>query len=233
MTLTNIAATSIPRFYKTSQECHFYTGPGEKFSFGRINFVAIRKQAYNGSASTSESHLKGSQSRLKVVRAGYKRNQMATSAQSIRFARSVLGEQRHVSAFFHSSHEEYSVLLPFITEGFERGEKAFHIVDPTLRQEHCRRLESAGVDVGAAAQNGQFELRNWADAYLRDGCFDQDKMLALIQEVLDGGVQQGYALTRLVAHMEWALEDRPGCNDLLEYETRLNYLLPRYKDPVI
>jgi len=58
------SATSIPRFYKTSQECHFYTGPGEKFSFGRINFVAIRKQAYNGSASTSESHLKGSQSRL-------------------------------------------------------------------------------------------------------------------------------------------------------------------------
>jgi len=29
--------------------------------------------------------------------------------------------------------------------------------------------------------------------------------------------------------MEWALEDRPGVDDLVEYETRLNYVLPRYR----
>jgi hypothetical protein len=81
------------------------------------------------------------------------------------------------------------VLLPFIKAGFEGGDKAFHIVDPQWREEHQRRLESAGIDVPAAEQNGQFELRHWADAYLRDGHFDQDKMLALIQEVLEGGRQ--------------------------------------------
>ncbi|HXN54272.1 MAG TPA: MEDS domain-containing protein [Candidatus Acidoferrum sp.] len=155
------------------------------------------------------------------------------SSQPIRLAGSALGARRHVCAFFHSPDEEYRVLLPFIKEGFERGEKAFHIVDPKLRAEHARRLASAGIDVEAAEKSGQFELRNWADAYLRDGHFDQDRMLALIEEVLDGGIQQGFALTRLVAHMEWALEDRPGVDDLVEYETRLNYLLPRYRDPVI
>jgi hypothetical protein len=154
-------------------------------------------------------------------------------SQPIRIAGSVLGAQRHVCAFFHSPDEEYRVLLPFIKEGFERGEKAFHIVDPNLRAEHALRLASAGIDVEAAEKRGQFELRNWADAYLRDGHFDQDRMLALIQEVLDGGIEQGFALTRLVAHMEWALEDRPGVDDLVEYETRLNYVLPRYKDPVV
>jgi hypothetical protein len=155
------------------------------------------------------------------------------SNQAIRFAGSVLGAQRHVCAFFHSPDEEYRVLLPFIKEGFECGEKVFHIVDPKLREEHTQRLASAGIDVAAAEQSGQFELRNWADAYLRDGHFDQNRMLALIQEVLEGGRQQGFPLTRLVAHMEWALEDRPGVDDLVEYETRLNYILPRYKDPVI
>jgi len=155
------------------------------------------------------------------------------SNQPIRFAGSVLGAQRHVCAFFHSSEEEYRVLLPFIKEGFECSEKAFHIVDPKLREEHLQRLASAGIDVVAAEQSGQFELRNWADAYLRDGHFDQNRMLALIEEVLEGGRQQGFLLTRLVAHMEWALEDRPGVDDLVEYETRLNYILPRYKDPVI
>lgn len=159
--------------------------------------------------------------------------ELLDNEQPIRFAGSALGTQRHVCAFFHNPDEEYRVLLPFIKEGFERGEKAFHIVDPTLREEHLGRLESAGIDVAAAEQSGQFDLRYWADAYLRDGHFDQDRMLALIQEVLEGGRQQGFPLTRLVAHMEWALEDRPGVDDLVEYETRLNYLLPRYPDPVI
>jgi hypothetical protein len=58
-------------------------------------------------------------------------------------------------------------------------------------------------------------------------------MLELIEDVLQAGPIEGYPLTRLVAHMDWALEDRPGVNDLVEYETRLNYVLPRYKDPVI
>jgi MEDS: MEthanogen/methylotroph, DcmR Sensory domain len=165
--------------------------------------------------------------------ASLRRGALRASEQPIRFAGSVLGAQRHVCAFFHSPDEEYRVLLPFIKEGFERGEKAFHIVDPKLREEHLRRLASAGIDVEAAEKHGQFELRHWADAYLRDGHFDQDRMLALIQEVLERGRQQGFPLTRLVAHMEWALEDRPGVDDLVEYETRLNYILPQYPDPVI
>ncbi|MFN2578168.1 MAG: MEDS domain-containing protein [Pyrinomonadaceae bacterium] len=163
--------------------------------------------------------------------ADFSRNE--SNEPPIRFAGSTLGAYRHICAFFHSADEEYRVLLPFIKEGFERGDKAFHIVDPQLRSDHIARLKSAGIDTDAAERDGQFQLRNWEDAYLRDGHFDQNKMLALIEAVLDEGELQGYPLTRLVAHMEWALEDRPGVNDLVEYETRLNYLLPRYKDPVI
>jgi hypothetical protein len=125
------------------------------------------------------------------------------------------------------------VLLPFIREGIDRGEKAFHIVDPRLVDDHRERLRTAGIDVEDATQRGQLVVKRWQDAYLREGHFDQDRMLALIEEVLAAGPQEGYSLTRLVAHMEWALEDFPGVNDLVEYETRLNFILPKYKDPVI
>ena len=57
-------------------------------------------------------------------------------------------------------------------------------------------------------------------------------MLALIEEVLQAGKAQGYPLTRLIANMEWALEDRPGVEDVVEYETRLNFVLPKYDDAV-
>jgi hypothetical protein len=33
--------------------------------------------------------------------------------------------------------------------------------------------------------------------------------------------------------MEWALVDLPGVDDLIEYETRVNYVVPKYEDAVI
>ena len=41
----------------------------------------------------------------------------------------------------------------------------------------------------------------------------------VIEEVLQNGKAPGYPLTRLIANMEWALEDRPGVDDIVEYET--------------
>ena len=153
--------------------------------------------------------------------------------EPIAFAGGVLTERRHVCAFFDSADDERRVMFPFVEEGLARGEKAFHIVDPDLRAAYISHLAATGIDMPAVLASGQFELRNWDEAYLRGGHFDQDAMLALIEAVLQAGPREGYPLTRLVAHMEWALEDRPGVDDLVEYETRLNYVLPRYKDPVI
>lgn len=153
--------------------------------------------------------------------------------QPITLAGTTLDRYRHVCAFFHTPEEEYRILLPFIVDGMRRREKAFHIVGPHERDDHRRRLRDAGIAVEQAEAAGQLEVRLWEEAYLRDGRFDQNRMLALIEEVLQGGAAAGFPLTRLVAHMEWALEDRPGVNDLVEYETRLNYVLPKYKDPVI
>ena len=42
----------------------------------------------------------------------------------IRLGGSVLGPPRHICAFFNSHDDEYRVLLPFIKDGFECGEKA-------------------------------------------------------------------------------------------------------------
>jgi hypothetical protein len=151
----------------------------------------------------------------------------------ISFAGGTLDRYRHVCAFFDSVDEELRVLGPFVREGLDRQERAFHIVDPALRDAYRTQLSTAGIAVRSAEARGQFKIATWDEAYLRDGHFDQDRMLALIEDVLQSGPREGFPLTRLVAHMEWALADRPGVNDLVEYETRLNYVLPRYKDPVI
>src|SRR6202043_52322 len=158
---------------------------------------------------------------------------MGTNGDSVRCARGSLGQPRHICAFFNGLDEEHRVLRSFIKEGFDRGDKAFHIVDPELQGEHLKRLAEAGIDAEQAIGTAPPELRRWLEAYFRGERFDQDAMLALLEEVLQSGAASGYPLTRLVARMEWALLDKPGVDDLVKYETRLNYVLPKYDDPVI
>lgn len=156
----------------------------------------------------------------------------ATVHKQIRLAGSVIDRKRHVCGFFNSKDEEYRVLLPFIKEGFDQGDRALHIVDPRRRAAHLRRLEQAGIDVAEAQRNDQLEVRPWDDAYLQEGHFDQHRQIALIDRLLNHRRADGYPLTRLVASMEWALEDKPGVTDIVEYESRLNYTLGKYDDAI-
>jgi hypothetical protein len=159
---------------------------------------------------------------------------MNSKESAIGFAGSQFGEQRHVCAFFHNADEKYRVLLPFIKDGFDCGDRAFHVVDPDRYQEHLQRLESVGIDTLAAESSGQLKVYGWNDAHIDPtGRFDQYRMLSLIEDELKLGATRGFRVSRSVGNMEWAMEDLPGVDDLVEYEARLNYILPRYKDPVI
>lgn len=161
----------------------------------------------------------------------YSETTSTRSEQPIRFAGAMLGEYRHVCAFFQSADEEYRTLLPFIQEGLERGEKVFHIVDPKLHQDHLQRLESSGIDTAATQGSGQLEVHDWYETYLRDGRFDKDRMLNFIPQASEQARQQGYSLIRILGHAEWSGERWP--NDFLEYEARLNDVVPRLNGPVI
>jgi hypothetical protein len=158
---------------------------------------------------------------------------MAPESHAVHFAGGNLAGQQHICAFFNSTEEEHRVLRSFIKDGFDRGDKAFHLVDPELREEHVRRLAEAGINVQEAMDTGQLEVRPWQDGPLHGGRFDQDTWIASFEKVLQSGPAAGYAQTRFLAHMEWALVDLPGIGDLIEFETRVNYVVPKYDDIVI
>jgi len=161
---------------------------------------------------------------------------MKATAAPIPFAGSTLGGYRHVCAFFSSREEEYDTLLPFVRDGLERGERAYHVLPSQYREEHLELLRSAGIDVAAAQRRRQLEVVTPQETYLRGGRFNKDAMLILIQEALKTGPALGFPLTRLIAHAEtvlWHREDWSSINEWIEYEARLNDVLPRYDDPVI
>ena len=158
---------------------------------------------------------------------------MRKVAPPISFAGSQLAKARHVCAFFNSEEEEYRVLLPFIKDGFECGDKAVHVVNPDQRCDHLRRLAAAGIDPTATQQSGQFELHTNTDTYLRDGQFDQDRMLEVFEQLASGNTKGGYPRSRIVCHMDWASEGRSYIDNLVEFESRVNDVWSRHDDAVI
>ena len=158
---------------------------------------------------------------------------MDESTDAVRLPGAAARRFGHVCGFFRSHEEEYRVLLPLTKEGFERGEKVFHIVDPEHRPERMRRLEEIGISPAAVQRPGQVEIRAWEDTYVRGGRFDQDAMMTLLEETLRGAATDGFGQTRVWANMEWALGKFPGVEDLVNYETRVNYLLPRNGNLVV
>jgi len=159
---------------------------------------------------------------------------MATNERSVEVAGVDLAGQNHVCAFFNTMEEEHRVLGSFYEGGFDRGEKATHIVESGKREAYLKRLTDAGVNVQELMDAGRLEVLPWTDMYVRDHRFDQDAMLASVENLIQSGAAAGYTRTRLVGHhMDWLFLDKPAVNNLVEYEARLNQVLSKYNDPVI
>jgi hypothetical protein len=132
----------------------------------------------------------------------------------------------HACAFFTSKEEEYRVMLPFMADGFEAGDKLVNIIDGRHRDERLSKLRGAGIDVGRAERSGQLELLPWEQAHIVGGRFDQDRMLTdLDRQTVQGNDR--YSTTRLWSNQEWALENFPGVENIAEYEARFNYIWPK------
>ncbi|MEA2763831.1 MAG: hypothetical protein QOK07_235 [Gemmatimonadaceae bacterium] len=157
---------------------------------------------------------------------------MARPNAPIKFGGSFLGDARHICAFFASPDDEYRTLLPFMRDGLVAGDRVVHVI-PRDRLDNADRLRAGGVDVDTARENHQLETLVSEETYLRNGRFDQDAMLELIQRVLKAGRAFGFPLTRFVAHAEHVTRDFEGANSFIEYESKLNYVLPDYPDPVV
>jgi hypothetical protein len=157
---------------------------------------------------------------------------MNSTRKSVRLFGENLEKGMHICTFFRTSAERYRVLMPFIREGMEQGDRAFHIVNPSLRNEHTQRIAEAGIDTARAEVEGQLEIIGWDEAYLRGGSFNQNAMLSLLPVLLNNGRTRGFPITRFIADVAWVLNEG-AVDSLLEYECRVNLALPKAGDIVI
>ena len=133
----------------------------------------------------------------------------------------------HVCAFVNGPTEERSLIDPFFVEGLQRGEKAVYYVDPAQRDEHEARLRKS------APEPDLVEVTTWHDAHLKGGSFDQDRMMAGLEEMIREHAATGRPPVRLVGQMGWVFSSPPGIEQLVAYEANVNEVLNRGKTPTV
>lgn len=112
-------------------------------------------------------------------------HEAAPLSRSVKLAGSELTCSCHACA---PDDEEQAVLAPFARDGLAANDRLVQIINDQHREDRVQRLKVEGIDVDAATARGQLDMRRWERAYLSRGKgFDQDAMLALIQEVLKEG----------------------------------------------
>jgi ABC-type transporter Mla MlaB component len=99
-----------------------------------------------------------------------------------------------------------------------------YLVDPAEIDDITARLLAADPDVGRALAEGQLELRGTHDAYLPDGRFEAERMVAYLREVHRRALAEGHRGLSCTGDMRWALTGAPGCEDLVHYERSLDGL---------
>lgn len=133
----------------------------------------------------------------------------------------------HVCCLYESDHERLATLSSFVKQGGERREKIIHIVDElapsitTFAADVKRRCAS-----GRGVEKEQLVVLTAQDVYLRDGVFNPEETLSFFRNETDRALSEGYSGLRVVSEMTWALRKRPGSEELIEFEAKLDAYLP-------
>jgi hypothetical protein len=143
--------------------------------------------------------------------------------RSIRLCGQEIDQPGHICAFFNSREEEYGTLIPYLKDGVDAGEQVVNVLDETRLRDHRARLEAAGVPM----DDGRLQLSTSEDTYLADGHFDMARMVGFVRDHLVHAAAEGRAV-RTAGWMDWMERDAPGTERAMEYEARMNLLVPTF-----
>jgi MEDS: MEthanogen/methylotroph, DcmR Sensory domain len=138
----------------------------------------------------------------------------------------------HVCAFYPSSAERDAILIPYLSEGLEAGDRCIAVVDSSGPESVLAAL-SARLNLAPSLSRHQLDVQRSEETYLSDGGFSTEAMLDFWDRSVGEAMAGGFKFARAVGEMTWALRQLPGVEELVGYEARLNQFLPRYPQVIL
>jgi signal transduction histidine kinase len=132
----------------------------------------------------------------------------------------------HLCFPYESEDERRRTLIAFVREGLERHERCLYVGLPDDQSDFVTALRAAGVEVERALGCGALVLATQAETYLRSGRFEPEDALALLTELTDRALADGFAGLRATGEASG-----PTPDDLwplvMRYEALVNERLGR------
>jgi ABC-type transporter Mla MlaB component len=127
----------------------------------------------------------------------------------------------HACCHFAHADDRERLAVAFVRDRLQRGDKVVYLFDGDDPAALVTRLERLDPGFEAAMARGQFEVRRARDAYIPDGRFDADRMLAVLREEHDRARAEGYTGLSMTGEMPDEICEVPGGDQLGAYEARI------------
>jgi len=134
----------------------------------------------------------------------------------------------HMCLIYSNEDERKKIISKFIEAGNSSGEKVAYFADEMSPEEVKTWLGEKGVEIPAGHKKNSFSVTCTANVYHPDGTFTPEAMLDKLKAMHEGARDEGYPASRVSGEMSWALKGIPGSDRLMEYEAKLNNVLPEY-----
>lgn len=133
----------------------------------------------------------------------------------------------HFCQFYQTPQDLLEILIPYFEAGLKNNEFCMWVTSHPLSVEDATlAMTNAVPGFERYQEDGQIIIIPHTDWYLKDGCFDQDRVLAGWVSMLDHALEKGYEGLRLTGNTFW-LEDADW-SEFNHYEAAVDSVIGNY-----
>src|SRR5882757_312849 len=137
----------------------------------------------------------------------------------------------HICAFYRGQSERNEILLPFLRQGLDDGDKSICVIE-SIRPDEM--LAALGEAPGESDRPGRLDLMTPEQTYLRGGRFSMPAMLEYWRRGVESALAESrYRFVRVVGEMPRALVDKADLEEFLAYESELNRFAPCHPQTIL
>ncbi len=133
----------------------------------------------------------------------------------------------HMACLYETERERDEIIFGFLKQGCEDGDMQLYCPTERTKDDFKDKFtDSCPACARHLEDENYFALMSTRDLYYPEGAFSPLDMDSGLNEFYDSSQKDGKRNIRASAEMVWALDDVPGVENLMAYESRLNYFIP-------
>jgi hypothetical protein len=137
-----------------------------------------------------------------------------------------LPQGHHLCLFYEHRAEQIAIVVEYLLHGLRRGEQCLFVSEARNLAEVHECLGGL-IDTHTESARGALQLLTESDTYLQGGCFDAERMIAMLNTAVQQAIRAGFRGLRAVGDMSWMLGAAPGSDQAILYEAMITPFLAR------